>query len=247
MTTPLADAAHFSEKIAQLPHCYQPNDAHRALPRETSRAQWGVADDAVVLCAFHQSYKVSAEVFDAWCDLLLEAPRAVLWLLQWNTAVQTRLTAAANERGVAADRLVFSPVLPFDAHLDRLACADLYLDAWPCNAHTTASEALWAGVPVVTLKGRTFAQRVAASVLHTAGLDELACADVASYRALALELATDPARRAALRDRLVAQRAASPLFDGAAFARDIEALFERMWARAVEGKAPEHLPALADA
>jgi len=99
----------------------------------------------------------------------------------------------------------------------------------------------------VTLKGRTFAQRVAASVLHTAGLDELACADVASYRALALELATDPARRAALRDRLVAQRAASPLFDGVAFARDIEALFERMWARAVEGKAPEHLPALADA
>ena len=244
VTTPLADAAHFSEKIAQLPHCYQPNDAHRALPRPTTRAQWGVADDALVLCAFHQSYKISAAVFDTWCDLLRELPHAVLWLLQWNTAVQTRLSAAASERGVAADRLVFSPVLPLDAHLDRLACADLYLDAWPCNAHTTASEALWAGVPVVTVKGRSFAQRVAASVLHTAGLDELACADVASYRALALELAADPARRAALRDHLVGQRTASALFDGVAFARDIEALFERMWARATDGKTPEHLPAL---
>jgi len=247
VTTPLADSAHFSEKIAQLPHCYQPNDAHRALPRPTARAQWGVADGALVLCAFHQSYKISAAVFDTWCELLRELPGAVLWLLQWNTAVQTRLSAAASERGVAADRLVFSPVLPLDAHLDRLACADLYLDAWPCNAHTTASEALWAGVPVLTVKGRTFAQRVAASVLHTAGLDELACADVASYRALALQLAADPARRAALRDRLLGQRTASPLFDGVAFARDIEALFERMWARATDGKAPEHLPALTGA
>ena len=247
VTTPLADSAHFSEKIAQLPHCYQPNDAHRALPRPTARAQWGVADDALVLCAFHQSYKISAAVFDTWCELLRALPGAVLWLLQWNTAVQTRLSAAASERGVAADRLVFSPVLPLDAHLDRLACADLYLDAWPCNAHTTASEALWAGVPVLTVKGRTFAQRVAASVLHTAGLDELACADVASYRALALQLAADPARRAALRDRLLGQRTTSPLFDGVAFARDIEALFERMWARATDGKAPEHLPALTGA
>ena len=244
VTTPLADAAHFSEKIAQLPHCYQPNDARRALPQETTRAQWGVADDALVLCAFHQSYKISAEVFDTWCALLRELPQAVLWLLHWNTAVQARLLAAAGERGVASDRVVFSPVLPLQAHLSRLACADLYLDAWPCNAHTTASEALWAGVPVVTVKGRIFAQRVAASVLHAAGLDELVCADVASYRALALALAADPARRAALRDRLVTQRTASPLFDGAAFARDLEALFERMWSRAVDGKAPEHLPAL---
>jgi predicted O-linked N-acetylglucosamine transferase (SPINDLY family) len=244
VTTPLADAAHFSEKIAQLPHCYQPNDVHRALPEESTRAQWGVADDALVLCAFHQSYKISAPVFDLWCDLLRELPDAVLWLLQWNAAVHTRLIAAAAERGVAPDRLVFSPVLPLQAHLSRLACADLYLDAWPCNAHTTASEALWCGVPVITLKGRTFAQRVAASVLHAAELHELVCADTDGYRDLALTLARDPARRAALRERLVGQRTTSPLFDGAAFARDIEALFEKMWARAVEGQAPEHLPAL---
>ncbi|HEX4233428.1 MAG TPA: hypothetical protein VH041_03915 [Caldimonas sp.] len=244
VTTPLADAAHFSEKIAQLPHCYQPNDAHRALPQESSRAQWGVAEDALVLCAFHQSYKISAAVFDTWCDLLRELPDAVLWLLRWNAAVQTRLTSAAAERGVSPERLVFSPVLPLQAHLSRLACADLYLDAWPCNAHTTASEALWCGVPVLTLKGRTFAQRVAASVLHVAGLDELVAADVDAYRDLALTLASDPARRSALRDRLVGQRTTSALFDGAAFARDIEALFERMWERAVEGKPAEHLPAL---
>jgi len=159
--------------------------------------------------------------------------------------VQARLAAAASERGVATERLVFSPLLPPQEHVSRLACADLYLDAWPCNAHTTASEALWAGVPVVTVRGRVFAQRVAASILHTVGLDGLVCADTASYRSLALALAHDPARRAALREHLVAQRTASPLFDGVAFARDIEALFERMWARAVDGKAPEHLPAVA--
>jgi predicted O-linked N-acetylglucosamine transferase (SPINDLY family) len=244
VTTPLADAAHFSEKIAQLPRCYQPNDVHRALPQDSTRSQWGVADDALVLCAFHQSYKISAEVFDTWCALLRELPHAVLWLLHWNTAVQTRLSAAAAERGVAPERLVFSPVLPLQAHLSRLACADLYLDAWPCNAHTTASEALWCGVPVITWKGGTFAQRVAASVLHTAELDELVCTDVDGYRDLALALARDPARRAALRDRLTGRRTTSPLFDGAAFARDIEALFERMWERAVEGKPAEHLPAL---
>src|SRR4030095_12998944 len=121
VTTPLADAAHFSEKIAQLPHCYQPNDARRALPQDSTRAQWGVPDAAFVLCAFHQSSKISADVFDTWCALLRELPSAVLWLLHWNTAVQARLTAAAAERGVAPERLVFSPVLPLQAHLNRLA------------------------------------------------------------------------------------------------------------------------------
>ncbi len=243
VVTPLADAAHFSEKIAQMPHCYQPNDAHRALPRPSMRADWGVADDAIVLCAFHQSYKISAEVFDRWCDLLHRLPGSVLWLLQWNANVRETLTAAAAERGIAAARLVFAPLLPLQDHLSRLACADLYLDAWPCNAHTTAGEALWVGVPVVTLRGATFAQRVAASLLHTVGLDELVCADADAYTALAIDLASDATRRAALRERLLAQRRDGVLFDGAAFARDIEALYLRMWARAVAGQAPAPLPA----
>jgi len=242
--TPLDDAPHFSEKIAQLPGCYQPNDAHRPLPAPSARAEGGLADDALVLCAFHQSYKISAEVFDAWCDLLRELPGSVLWLLQWNRNVQQALTAAARERGIAEERLVFAPLLPAAAHLSRLACADLFLDTWPCNAHTTASEALWAGVPVVTLVGRTFAQRVGASVLHAIGHDELVSDDARSYRQLAIALARDPARRAALREHLAVQRTASRLFDGARFARDLEALYLRMWARAVSGAPAEHLPAV---
>jgi len=243
VVTPLADAAHFSEKIAQMPHCYQPNDAHRVLPAPLTRAAAGLADDALVLCAFHQSYKISAEVFATWCDLLKRVPGSVLWLLQWNANVQQSLTAAALERGIDAGRLVFAPVLPLETHLARLACADVFLDAWPCNGHTTAGEALWVGVPVVTVRGRTFTQRVASSLLHNIGLDELIGADVAAYSALVIALAGDAARRSALRERLAARRRTSPLFDGAAFAADIEALYRRMWGRAVIGQAPTHLPA----
>lgn len=243
VATPLADAGHFSEKIAQLPNCYQANDSHRALPLPTTRAEWGLAQDAFVLCAFHQSYKISAAVFDTWCVLLEQIPGSVLWLLQWNVNVQAALSAAARERGIAAERLVFAPLLPLQGHISRLACADVFLDTWPCNGHTTVGEALWVGVPVITLRGSTFAQRVAASLLHAVGLDELVASDVAGYAAEAVALAADAPRRAALRAHLLAQRQASPLFDGAGFARDIEALYLRMWSRAVAGKRPEHLEA----
>ncbi len=243
VVTPLGDAAHFSEQIAQMPHCYQPNDAHRGLPLPSARADWAVPEGALLLCAFHQSYKISAEVFDQWCALLHTLPNALLWLLQWNSNVQSALTRAAAERGIGPERLLFAPMLNPQGHLSRLACADLYLDAWPCNAHTTASEALWCGVPVVTLQGATFAQRVAASALHTVGLAELVCADVPAYSRAVIALAHNAPRRAALHEHLHAQRGTSPLFDGAAFARDIEALYQRMWARAVAGLPPEALPA----
>jgi predicted O-linked N-acetylglucosamine transferase (SPINDLY family) len=198
-----------------------------------------------VLCAFHQSYKISRDVFATWCRLLHALPHAVLWLLRWNANVQATLTAAAAANGIDASRLVFAPLLPADQHLSRLAAADIYLDTWPCNAHTTASEALWAGVPPVTLIGETFAQRVAASLLHASGLPELVCDDVAHYEHTVVQLATQPALRQALRERLTAQRVGHPLFDGVRFARDIEALYERMWARAAAGLPPEHLAAQA--
>jgi predicted O-linked N-acetylglucosamine transferase (SPINDLY family) len=195
-----------------------------------------------VLCGFHQSYKISREVFASWCRLLHALPQAVLWLLRWNANVQTVLTAAAAAHGIDASRLVFAPLLPAEQHLSRLSAADVFLDAWPCNAHTTASEALWCGVPPVTVIGETFAQRVAASLLHASGLPELVCRDVAQYEQTVQQLAADPPRRDALRARLLAQRSHA-LFDGVRFARDIEALYERMWSRAVAGLPPEHLPA----
>jgi predicted O-linked N-acetylglucosamine transferase (SPINDLY family) len=243
VVTPIAHAEHFSEAIAQLPGCYQPNDAKRARPARSRRADWALPDDALLLCAFHQSYKISEAVFDTWCKLLYARPDAVLWLLRWNTNVEQALRAAAAQRGLAPERLLFAPLLPLEQHLSRLAHADLYLDAWPCNAHTTAGEALWVGVPVVTLLGATFAQRVAASLLHAVRLDELVAADRDGYVAAALALAADPPRREALRTHLLAQREVSALFDGVGFARELEALYRRMWARAVAGDAPAPLAA----
>lgn len=244
VVTPLEHAGHFSEKIAQLPHCYQPNDAQRLQPAASRRADWGVPEDRLLLCAFHQSYKISEAVFDQWCALLHRLPNAVLWLLQWNTNVQATLVAAAQARGIDRSRLVFAPLLPVAQHLSRLACADLYLDAWPCNAHTTASEALWVGVPVVTLIGPTFAQRVAASLLSAVDCPQLVADTPARYADTVVALGQDPARRAALRQHLRQQSRQSPLFDGRRFARDIEALYDRMWARAVAGLPPDHLPAM---
>jgi predicted O-linked N-acetylglucosamine transferase (SPINDLY family) len=243
IVTPLENADHFSEKIAQLPTCYQPNDAKRALPQPSTRADWNVPEGALVLCAFHQSYKISAEVFDRWCELLHALPNAVLWLLQWNLNVQTQLIAAAEQRGIAKERLIFAPLLPLNQHISRLATADIYLDAWPCNAHTTAGEALWCGVPVVTLQGPTFAQRVAPSLLNAVGMNELVCDDEAGYQAAVLALAADPQRRADIKAHLLKQRSTSSLFDGALRAREMEALFLRMWERSKRGDAPEHLAA----
>lgn len=242
VSTPLEHAAHFSEKLAQMPVCYQPNDSKRALPAPSRRADWGAPEGVPLLCAFHQSYKISAEVFDSWCRILHAVPDSVLWLMRWNTNVQAVLEAAARERGIDPSRLCFAPMLPLEQHLSRLACADLYLDAWPCNAHTTAGEALWAGVPVVTLIGATFAQRVAPSLLNAVGLPELVNRSVDAYERQVVALAADAPRRAALRAHLHGQRG-SALFDGKRFARDIESLYERMWARAVAGQRHDHLPA----
>jgi predicted O-linked N-acetylglucosamine transferase (SPINDLY family) len=247
VVTPLEHAEHFAEKIAQMPLCYQPNDAQRERPQPSCRADWGVPDGALLLCGFHQSYKISEEVFDLWCSLLREREDALLWLLQWNTNVQHKLRAEAAARGVDPDRLHFAPVVPLRQHLSRLACADVYLDAWPCNAHTTAGEALWVGVPVVTLQGRAFAQRVASSLLHAVQLDELVCHDLQGYRRTVLQLAADAPRRAALRQHLAAQWQSSPLFDGAVFARELEALLQRMWQQALGGGPLQALGAEAQA
>jgi predicted O-linked N-acetylglucosamine transferase (SPINDLY family) len=241
IVTPLDHAAHFSEKLALMPHCYQPNDSLRSLPSASRRSDWGAPEGVPLLCAFHQSYKISEEVFDSWCRVLHATPGAVLWLMRWNTNVEAALIAAARARGIGPERLCFAPMLPLEQHLKRLTCADLYLDAWPCNAHTTAGEALWAGVPVVTIIGQTFAQRVAASLLHAVNLPELVCDSVPAYEACVRSLLQDPAHRHALRTQLEQQGRHSVLFDGARFARDIEGLYERMWERALAELPPTHL------
>lgn len=243
VVTPLADAANFSECIAQLPHSYQPNDSQRPLPPAPSRSAVGLPQDAVVMCCFNQSYKISPAMLDLWSRILLQSPGAVLWLLAWNAHAEARLCAELEHRGVARDRVHFAPKLELADHIARLRCADLFLDTWPCNAHTTASEALWAGVPVLTVPGPTFASRVAASLVRASGLDELVCDDADAYVQTAVALAADPGSLAAVRQRLASTRAQGPLFDARRFAHDLEALFARMVDRARQGLSPQALPA----
>ena len=241
--TPLDHAPWYAEKIAQLPGSYQCNDGTRALPTPPPRADIGLPGQALILCAFNQPYKISPEVFDVWCRVLRQLPEAVLWLLEGQPAAVAALRREAAARDVDPARLIFAPKAEHGAHLDRSACADLFLDTWPCNGHTTASDMLWAGVPVVTCAGRTFASRVAGSLLHAIGAPELVCRDAAHYEHMILDLAHDPLRLAALKSRVCEARHRSELFDGAAAARHLEALFERMWSRALAGLPPEHLEA----
>lgn len=243
VVTPLEHAPFYSEKIAQLPGCYQCNDGTRPIPRPPSRSSQGLPEDGFVFCAFNQPYKISPEVFDVWCRLLNAVPGSVLWLLAWNKDAPIALRREAQARGVDPSRIIFAPSVPQSEHLDRIGCADIFLDTWPCNAHTTASDALWAGLPVLTLSGRTFASRVAGSLMRAVGLPELVCDDVAGYEGLARELASDRGRLEQLRARVRDARHTSSLFDGTVTARGLELVFERMWERALSGQSPEHLPA----
>ena len=189
-----------SERIVHLPECYFVNHALR--PRAASvpsRAVCGLPETGFVFCSFNNTYKIKPDIFAIWLRLLAAVPGSVLWLLGDNAAAERNLRAAAMAAGVEPDRVVFAPRLPQTEHLARHGQADLFLDTLPCNAHTTASDALWTGLPVVTCAGATLIGRCAGSMLTTLGLPELIVSDLAAYEALALDLARDPARLAGLR------------------------------------------------
>ena len=243
LVTPLALAPHFSEKLAQMPLTFQPNGRWRPLPQPMQRAQAGLPEQAFVMCAFNHTYKILPAAFDAWCEIMREVPHAVLWLKETNQQLHDNVLREAAARGVAAERIVFARTLSYQDHFSRLALADVFVDTWPYNAHTTAADALWAGVPVVTLYGNAFASRVAASVLNAAGLSELAFGDVEDYKCAVRALAQDSELAAGYKRHLVEQRGLLPLFDSPAYTRQFEALLARMWARWRSGQAPEHLPA----
>lgn len=237
VVTPLAHAAHFSETLALLPHCYQPNDRLRPIGPRPSREAAGLPENAFVFCSFNQAYKFNPLVFDHWCRLLGSVPGSVLWLLQPPAAATVdNLRREAARRGIAPERLLFAPPLPQAAHLGRLQLADLALDTYPYGSHTTGSDALWVGVPLLTHPGDTFASRVGASLLHAAGLPELVAGSWEAYIELARTLAGDPERLAALRTTLLRQREACPLFDTEGFCRALEALYERLWQQHAQGK-----------
>ena len=243
IVTPLEHADGFTEKIAQLPSCYQPNDGLRPATRSTDRSRWQLPSDALVFCCFNANYKITAQVFDRWCSLLRQVDDAVLWLLETNPQARKNLLAEARARGVDSSRVFWAPRLQLAEHMARISCADLFLDTVPVNAHTTASDALWAGVPVLTVLGESFVSRVAASLLTAAGLPELVAANLQEYERIALDLAKDRCTLRKLRDRLGGNRQACPLFDSARYTRDFEALLIRMIERLDCGLSPQHLPA----
>jgi predicted O-linked N-acetylglucosamine transferase (SPINDLY family) len=239
---PEADWPSYSEKIIYLPDTYWATDSTREIDqRALTRADAGLEDGHFVLCCFNDSYKITPQVFDVWMRLLLSIDDSVLWLQSKLPEQQANLLAEAGKRGVAAERLVFAPYLEQAQHLRRMQLADLFLDTLPCNAHTLATDSLWAGVPLVTCTGNTFAGRVATSLLRAVGMPELITSTLAEYEARVVELARDRSALHSLRDKLGAQLHSSPLFDSARFTRHFEAGIARAWARHQAGLGAEHI------
>ncbi len=227
--SPPEQQPNFAERFAYLPHCYLPGDSRREVGAIPSRADCGLPAAGFVFCCFNASYKILPQVFDIWMRLLQQVPQSVLWLLQTDPAVTRNLRAEAAGRGVDPERLVFAPRVPLAEHLARHAAADLFVDTFPCTAHTTANDALFAGLPVLTCAGETFASRVCGSQLTAIGLGELVTYDLAAYEALALKLARAPEILGDCRARLRANRATAPLFDTAAYTRALEAFLWSAW------------------
>jgi predicted O-linked N-acetylglucosamine transferase (SPINDLY family) len=221
---------HFTERIARLPDCYMITDRKRPIADPgPSRADCGLPDGATVFCCFNQAYKILPDVFASWMRILKAAPGSVLWLLEANRWAAENLRRAAAEQGVAAERIVFAPHRPMAEHLARYRLADLALDTFPYTSHTTAADALWAGCPLVTRVGDTFASRVAGSVLVTAGLRDLVTDNARDFERLAIELAATPGRLAAFRRRVQEGRDTCPLFDTPRFVKNLENAYEMMF------------------
>jgi protein O-GlcNAc transferase len=236
---PAGHQQFYSEDIVYLPYSYQPNDDRRARPvSATSRADQGLPEQGFVFCSFNNTYKITPIIFDIWMRLLHQVDGSVLWLLEGNEVAPHNLRREAEKRGVPANRLIFAKRTAFETHLARHHLADLFLDTLPCNAHTTASDALWMGLPVLTCAGTTFAGRVAASLLSAAGLEELIAPSLEDYESMALKLAQDQSLLNSLRERVESRRHGGPLFDTALFTRHIEAAYTQMWKCFHRGERP---------
>ena len=232
--------AYCTEAVVYLPDCYQVTDSKRAIADATpTRAAAGLPESGFVFCCFNNNYKLTPEIFSIWMRLLQRVAGSVLWLLGDNPAVIANLREQAERRGVSGERLVFAPRLGSEAHLVRHRLADLFLDTLPYNAHTTTSDALWAGLPVLTCLGRAFPGRVAASLLHAVGLAELVTNTLDEYEQQAFELATQSERLRDLRVRLAHNRMTQPLFNTARFCRHLESAYTTMWQRYQSGLMPE--------
>lgn len=235
---PPEDLACYAEKPVYLPHSYYPSDRRRPIGEPPARASLGLPDAGFVFCCFNQAYKIAPHVFAAWMRLLRALPGAVLWLLENNRWANNNLRAEARRQDVDPGRLIFATKTGPEMYLRRLRAADLFLDTEPYNAHTTANDALWVGLPVVTCAGKTLPSRVAASQLHAIGLPELVADSLEGYEATTLRLARAPGELSAIREKLMRARASAPLFDTPRYVRHLESAFEIMWETHCAGSAP---------
>ncbi len=226
IVVPEDERQHWTERILHVPHCCFPSDRSRPRPVPSrNRAAHGLTDDTFVFACFNSPHKIAPDMFACWMRLLHAVPGSVLWLYEGNAFIAAKLREHARAAGIEPSRLVFAPPAGLEAHIARHGCADLFLDTFPYGAHTTGIDALWAGLPMVTLAGRSFASRLGASMLRAVDMPQLATETLNEYFNLAVSLSGDRPRLDALSGALLASRDTAPLFDAARFARDLDALF----------------------
>jgi predicted O-linked N-acetylglucosamine transferase (SPINDLY family) len=227
--TPTDSAEHYAEKLALLPHSYQANDSKRPVAKPPTRASCNLPENTFVFCCFNQTFKITSDVFAIWLRLLKTTPNSVLWLLDCNRWAKQNLIAKALAQGLTADRLIFAPRIPIADHLARHAHADLFLDTQPYNAHTTCSDALWMGVPVLTCVGDTFSARVAGSLLSAVNLTELITYSLQDYENKALYFYRNQNILSSIKQKLLANNQQSALFNTQGFAQSLETIYQSMW------------------
>jgi len=237
---PEGERRFYDEQVVWLPHSYQVNDSKRAIAKDVpSRTALGLPENGFVFCNFNQSYKLTPDIFTCWMRLLKQVDQSVLWLLKAKPPFEANLAKQAEQHGVDPSRIRFAPSLPLDQHLARLKQADLFVDSLPYNAHTTASDALWAGLPLVTCRGTAFPGRVAASLLNAAGMPELVTENMEAYERLALRLVRDAQMLAGVKRKLADNRLNCPLFDTDLFRKNLESAYATMWQAWQKGEAPK--------
>ena len=242
VTTTPEDQRNYSEQLVFLPNCYQPNDWTQEIDESpVTRAEFGLPDDAFVFACFNNHYKIEPFIFDLWMRILHQVPASVLWLMGFNAPMEVNLRREAEARGIAADRIVFSKKIGKPRHLARQRLADLFLDTRFYTSHTTGSDALWAGLPVITCPSDSFASRVTASLLMAAGLPELIVPNFEEYERRAVHLARHPAELKVIRDKWAGQRTTCALFDTRRFVRNLERAYRLIWDDYSNGRAPRQL------
>lgn len=245
IVTPKDHQHYYSEKFVYMPHCYQVNDHMQSISNKAwKKGDFGLPESCFLFCSFNQPYKIDSVIFDSWMRILQRVPEGLLWVIFNNKIVEENLKREAEARGVTSERLISAEMLPKDEHLARLKVADMALDTRIYNGHTTTSDALWAGVPVITLQGSHFASRVSSSILSAMGLPELITYNIEEYEALAVRLSRNPAELQEIRQRIAKNHLVEPLFDTSRFVRNLETAYREMWTIFLAGEAPRQIEVL---